>query len=221
VEAERLMRVIPCEQNTPEWHAARCGRVTGSRIADVMIKLASGKPSAMRATYMGELLAERLSGTQTMDSYQSPAMRWGHENEAKACDAYAFLFNVEPVAVGFVLHPTLDMAGASPDRLVGDKGLIQIKCPNSSTHAETLLGAPIDKKYLQQMQWEMCCAEREFCDFVSFDPRFPLGMQLVRKRIMRDDATIKEMEREVTLFLGELSDKDGQLRKLYLKQEAA
>lgn len=215
------MRVIDCEQNSIQWHAARCGKVTGSRIADIMIKLASGKPSAMRATYMGELIAEQLSGAQPMDGYKSPAMKWGHENEDEADDRYAFLFNAETKKVGFVLHPTYDMAGASPDRLVGDKGLLQIKCPNSSTHADTLLGGPIDKKYLHQVQWEMCCAEREWCDFVSFDPRFPWGMQLHRTRITRDDILIKDMEREVTVFLSELADKKEKLEKLYLKREAA
>lgn len=215
------MRIIECLQGTPEWHQARAGRCTGSRIADVMAKGKNGAPSAMRATYMGELVAERLSGFQTMDGYKSPAMKWGSDNEDAACSNYAIMYDAEPVKVGFVLHPTLDMAGASPDRLVGDKGLAQIKCPNSSTHADTLLGGSIDGRYLKQIQWELCCSEREWCDFVSFDPRFPAEMQLYRRRIHRDDVLIKEMEREVISFLSELDDKVAQLRKLYMAKEAA
>lgn len=209
------MRVVNVLQNSPEWHAARAGRCTGSRIADVMAKGKGGAPSAMRATYLGELVAERLSGFQSMDTYKSPAMKWGTDNEGNACAMYAFMYDVEPSTVGFVLHPTIDMAGASPDRLVGDRGLLQIKCPNSSTHAETLLGAPIDGRYLKQIQWELCCTEREFCEFVSFDPRYPAEMQLFVKRVPRDDAMIKEMEAEVKRFLLEVDERVGQLRKLY------
>jgi len=222
------MRVIECEQNTESWHKARCGRCTGSRIADVMAKSKSKDkngnllPSAMRATYMGELIAERLSGFQPMDGYKSPAMKWGSDNEDAACSLYAFMYDAEPIKVGFVLHPELDWAGASPDRLVGDKGCLQVKCPNSSTHADSLLGAPVDSKYMKQMQFEMLCAEREFCDFVSYDPRYPAEMQLWVKRVMRDEAMIKEIEREVRLFLEELDERLASLRKLYPGvQEAA
>lgn len=214
------MRIIVCEQNTPEWHAARSGKCTGSRIADVTAKGKGGAPSAMRATYLGELVAERLSGFQTMDGYKSPAMKWGTDNEPKACSMYAFMFDAEPTPVGFVLHPTFDMAGASPDRLVGDKGLIQIKCPNSSTHADTLLGASIDGKYLKQMMWEMLCAEREWCDYISFDPRFPPEMQIHRQRVPRDDLMIKELEREVQQFLIDVDRKVDELRKRYQSEEA-
>lgn len=215
------MRVIECLQNTPEWHAARAGRCTGSRIADVTAKGKAGAPSAMRATYLGELVAERLSGFQSMDGYKSPAMKWGTDNEPTACAMYAFMYDAEPTPVGFVLHPTLDMAGASPDRLVGDKGLIQIKCPNSSNHADTLLGSSIDGKYVKQIQWEMLCAEREWCDYVSFDPRFPAEMQLFVKRIHRDDAQIKELETEVHQFLVDVDRKVDQLRKMYLSEAKA
>ena len=133
------MRVIDCEQGSPEWHTARAGRVTASRIADIMRKTKSGV-SAMRATYMGELVAERLSGTVNVQSFKSAAMEWGTETEDQARAHYGFIHDVEPVKVGLVLHPTIDMAAASPDRLVGDDGLIEIKCPNSSGHIATLLG---------------------------------------------------------------------------------
>lgn len=210
------MRVVECEQGSTLWHATRAGRATGSRMADVMAKGKGGAPSAMRATYMGELVAERLSGFQSADGFKSAAMKWGTDNEPLACAMYAFMHDVEPVTVGFVLHPTMDMAGASPDRLLGDKGCMQVKCPNTATHIEWLLGASVDGRYVKQMMWEMACTEREFCEFLSYDPRLPPEMQMFIKRFPRDDAVIRELEKEVRLFLSEVDEKVEKLRKLYL-----
>ncbi len=215
------MKVIDCQQNSPEWHAARCGRCTGSRIADVTARTKTGV-SAMRANYAAELVAERLSGTQSVDGFMSAPMKWGRDNEALACATYAFLHDVEPVPVGFVLHPSIEMAGASPDRLIGDKGLMQVKAPNTSTHIETLLGASIDGKYIKQMQWELACTEREWSDFCSFDPRLPPEMRLHVIRINRDDRMIAELEREVAIFLAEVEETVAKLQARYqIKAEAA
>lgn len=214
------MRIIDCLQNTPEWHAARAGKVTGSRMTSIMAKGKNGAPSAMRATYMGELIAERLSGAQAMDGYKSPAMKWGTDNEEAACAMYAFMYDTEPTKVGFVLHPTLDWAGCSPDRLL-PQGCMQVKCPNSSTHADTLLGAPIDRAYILQMNWELCCTGTESWEFVSYDPRFPPEMQLHRRRGTRDDTLIKDMEREVRSFLSDVDEKLAELRKMYLSEAKA
>jgi putative phage-type endonuclease len=213
------MKVIDCEQNTEQWHAARCGRVTASRVADIVRKTKTGV-SASRATYKGELVAERLSG-QVSSGFKSAAMDWGHEQEDKARDYYAFMRDVEPVKVGFVVHPTIEMAGASPDRLIGEDGQLEIKCPNSSTHIATLLGAPIEPDYLKQIQWQMACTGRKWTDFVSFDPRMPPDMQIDIQRVHRDPIQIAEFEHAVRLFLAEVEADMAALVAKFRKQEAA
>jgi putative phage-type endonuclease len=203
------MKIIDCEQGTPEWHAARCGRLTASRIADIMRKTKTGV-SKMRATYAGQLIAERLSGVQE-ETYTSAAMQHGKDTEDQARAMYAFMHDVQPQTVGLVIHPRLEMAAASCDRLVGDNGLIEIKCPNSATHIETLLGAEIDPDYVKQMQWQMACTERAWCDFVSFDPRMPGDMQIHVQRVPRDNELIAELEREAVSFLAEIDDRIARL----------
>jgi putative phage-type endonuclease len=213
------MRLIDCEQNTPEWHAARCGRVTASRIADIMRKTKTGV-SKMRQTYAGELVAERLSGIQ-QETFVSKPMQWGKDTEDTAREVYGFLHNVVPARIGFVVHPGFEMAGASPDSLVGDDGQIEIKCPNSSTHIETLEGAEIDPDYMKQMQWGMACTGRAWCDFVSFDPRFPPAMQMAVRRVERDRDLILELETEVAKFLAEVDAMVQRLRARFEIAEAA
>lgn len=205
-------------QGSPEWRAIRCGRVTASRVADVVATTKSGY-SASRATYMGELIAERLSG-EPAPSYQNDAMRWGTEKEPEARDAYAFQAAGEVSEVGFVLHPRIDMSGASPDGLVGDVGMLEVKCPNTATHVDTLIGQAVPSKYLTQIQWQMACADRAWCDFVSFDPRLPWSMRLFVRRVHRDSDRIAELEREVCAFLAELDAKVAQLRALYERKAA-
>lgn len=189
------------EQGSPEWFAARLGKATASRIADVVRKTKTG-PSKDRERYLGELVAERLTG-QTAQRYQSADMAWGSATEAEARAAYAFYTGHPVAAVGFVDHPEIAMSGASPDGLVGDDGLLEIKCPATHTHIATLLGAPIDADYLIQMQWQMACADRRWCDWVSYDPRLPEEMRLFVKRVERDNFKIKDLEKQVTDFLTE------------------
>ena len=200
------------EQRTDEWFAARLGKVTGSRVSDVMSKTKSGY-SATRANYMAQLICERLTGVKA-ESFTSAAMEWGVEQEPFAIAAYEALAGVFVEAVGFIEHPTIALAGASPDGFVEPEGLIEIKCPNSATHIDTLLNGDVDSKYIKQMQWQMACTNRQWCDFVSFDPRLPGNLQLFVKRIPRDEAAIKAMEMEVTKFLSELATKVQQLEKL-------
>ena len=213
------MRIIECTQGTPEWHAARCGRVTASKIADLTAKTKTGW-SASRSNYMAQLVAERLTGT-VAESYSNAAMQWGSEHEDEAARVYAFESGVAVSPIAFVLHPTIDMAGASPDRLVGTDGLIEIKCPNTATHIETLLGGSIDGKYVKQMQWQMLCTERAWCDFVSYDPRMPVEMQLHVTRVKRDESMIADLERAVIEFLAELDETVSKLRGLYALGAAA
>lgn len=213
------MRTIDCIQGSPEWHAARCGRITASRIADLMARTKTGW-GAGRANYMADLVAERLSGV-VAEGFTNAAMKHGTETEPQARAAYQFFADVEVTEVGFVLHPTHDFAGCSPDGLVGADGMVEIKCPNTATHIETLLGAAIPDKYMKQMQWQMLCAERDWCDFVSFDPRLPARMQLSVTRVARDRVAITEMETAVLEFMAEVITKQDALVRRYGEAEAA
>ena len=199
-------------QRTEEWYSVRIGRVTASRVADIMAKTKSG-PSASRKNYMAELVCERLTGTKA-DSFTSSAMQWGIDNEAAARQAYEAQMFADVAQIGFVDHPSIKMAGCSPDGLVGDDGLIEIKCPNTATHIETLISGEADKKYFAQMQMQMSCTGRAWCDFVSYDPRLPVDLMLFIKRVPRDDAFIAEMEAEITAFLSELDETVEKLRHL-------
>ena len=144
-------------------------------------------------------------------------MQWGTENEPAARTIYEFMCNATIILVGAVLHPIIEMSLSSPDGLVGDDGLVEIKCPNTATHIETLLGDEIDGKYIKQMQWQMACTGRAWCDFVSFDPRMPGDMQLHIQRVMRDDKMIGELEAATRDFLVEI---DATIAKLVQKFRA-
>lgn len=213
------MKVIDCTQGTPEWHAARAGRVTASRIADMMARTKTGYGTS-RVNYQAELIAERLTGA-VAESYTNAAMKHGTETEPQARDAYQFFTDRTVKEVGFVIHPTLDMAGCSPDGLVAEDGLVEIKCPNTATHLETLLSAAIPDKYIKQMQFQMACTERAWCDFVSFDPRLPTRMQMFVQRVPRDPVFIREIEQEIVVFLLDLDKKLTQLRAKYGEALAA
>ena len=189
-------------QRTDEWYACRLGKVTASRVADIMAKTKSG-PSASRKNYMAELVCERLTGAKA-DSFTSSAMQWGIDHEAEARQAYEAQAFVDVVQVGFVNHPSIEMAGCSPDGLVELDGLVEIKCPNSAKHIETLLSRESDKQYFAQMQMQMACTGRKWCDFVSFDPRLPGDLSIFIHRVERDEAFIAEMEKEIRAFLEEL-----------------
>jgi len=203
------------DQRSTEWFAARAGRVTASRIADVMGKTKSGW-GAGRATYMAQLVVERMTG-MCEPGFSNSAMQWGTDKEPEARECYAFEHNVSVVEEGFVDHPTIAMAGASPDGLVDDDGLVEIKCPNSSTHIDTLLGSPIADKYVKQMQFQLACTGRRWCDFVSYDPRLGVDMQLHVRRVERDDELIAEIEAAVSAFLAEVDAKVEALTSMYRK----
>ena len=199
-------------QGSPEWHQARLGKVTASRISDVAAKIKTGW-GASRAKYMGELIAESLTHEPT-PSYINAAMQHGTDTEPQAAAAYAFYTDAELELVGFVDHPKIDQAGCSPDRLIGKDGLVEIKCPQTSTHIDTLLGSSIPKKYIDQMQWQMACTKRKWCDFVSFDPRMPPETQLFIQRVERDKERIKDLEEIVVDFLAEMNETIDRLTKL-------
>lgn len=206
-------------QRSPEWYAARLGRVTASRVADVLAKTKSGW-GASRANYASQLIVERLTG-QVAESFQNAAMQWGTLTEPEARAAYEWHANAEVKEVGFIPHPSINMAGASPDGLVGNDGMVEIKCPSTATHIETLLEGSVPAKYVMQMQFQMACAGRAYCDFVSFDPRVPEPMRLFVRTIVRDDEAIADIESQVRVFLAELAEKVERLRTKFSIMEAA
>ena len=146
-------------------------------------------------------------------------MQWGVDTEPQARAAYEFITDSTVEEVGFIDHPTIAMTGASPDGLVGTEGMIEIKCPNTATHINTLLTGKVEIKYFTQMQWQMACCDRQWCDFVSFDPRMPLEMQLWVFRVFRDNEFIAELETNISEFLAELDEKITTLRQIYENAE--
>lgn len=206
-------------QGSAEWHAIRVGKVTASRVADVVAKTKSGW-GASRANYMAELIAERLTG-EPGEKYTNAAMAWGTEKEPDARAAYEFFRDAAVTEIGFVDHPSISMTGASPDGLVGDDGLVEIKCPNTATHLDTLLSQTVPAKYVTQMLWQMEVTGRAFCDFVSYDPRLPESMSLFVKRVERDDKRISELRSSVVEFLEEVEQKMIALNRMYGAREAA
>ena len=196
------------EQRTEEWFAARLGKVTASRVADVLAKIKSGE-SASRKNYKMELVVQRLTG-KAGESFTNAAMEWGTEQEPFARMAYEAHTGTFVKEDGFVDHPTIEGFGCSPDGIVGE-GLIEIKCPNTANHIETVLENKAPSKYIPQMQCQMACTGAKWCDFVSFDPRTPDDLQLFVIRVERNDEYIAEMEKEVKLFLQEVDDLHKQL----------
>ena len=191
------------QQRTKEWFEVRLGRVTASRIADLMTQTKTGY-AASRKNYMTELLCERLTGKQEEKPINA-AMRRGTDLEPEARAIYMIATGAMVEETGFIEHPQILMSGASPDGLVNDDGLVEIKCPNTATHITFLLSQEPKQAYLYQMQWQMACTGRQWCDFVSYDDRLPENLSYECIRIQRDDAMIAEIEKEVRLFLDELN----------------
>ena len=197
------------EQRTEEWFSARLGKVTASRVADVLAKIKSGE-SASRKNYKMELVVQRLTG-KAGESFTNAAMEWGTEQEPFARMAYEAHTSTFVKEEGFVDHPTIEGFGCSPDGIVGE-GLIEIKCPNTANHIETVLENKAPSKYIPQMQCQMACTGAKWCDFVSFDPRVPEDLQLLVVRVERDQEYIDSMEVEVKQFLSEVLDLFNQLK---------
>lgn len=204
------------EQGSAEWFEARLGLVTASQLTAVMSKGRGSAPSATRATYMAQLIAERLSGSPT-EGFNSAAMQHGTDTEPQARAAYAMNRGQIVEEVGFVVHPIIKDSGASPDGMVGDNGLVEIKCPLTKTHLETLKTGRAPTTYIKQMQWQMACTGRHWCDFVSFDPRMPSNMRIKIIRVERDNALIAEMEAEVFNFIADMHSEIQALIEMYGK----
>tara|TARA_R110002012_G_scaffold244792_1_gene419755 strand:- start:1674 stop:2294 length:621 start_codon:yes stop_codon:yes gene_type:complete len=196
------------EQRSAEWFQSRLGKVTASKVDDVMVKVKNGE-STYKRKYRMQLVTERLTN-KVVPVFMNAAMAHGVEFEDKARVEYAnkmkLLIGTDVREVGFIDHPTIKMAGASPDGLVSLNGLIEIKCPQPMTHTETLQTGVIAKKYIHQMQWQMACTGKDWCDFVSYHPDFPKEYQLFIKRVERDDDLISRCEGDIQEFLTSVED---------------
>ena len=201
---------LEIKQGTEEWHQIRLGKVTASRVSDVMSKIKSGE-SAGRKNYKMDLVVERLTNTPT-SSFTNAAMAWGTETEPLARMAYEVHSGNFVETVAFIQHPSIEWFGCSPDGLIGSEGNLEIKCPNTSTHIDYLLAGVPPAKYVPQMQTQMACTGRLWTDFVSYDPRLPPELQLFVVRLDRDEAYIQQIEAEVKQFLDEVEQVYLQLK---------
>lgn len=203
------------EQGSQEWLQERLGHVTASRLSDVLATIKTGG-AASRRNYRAELVAQRLTGN-IESSFTNAAMQWGTDNEPIARSEYEVRTGVFVDQVGFIKHPSILWAGASPDGLVGVDGLIEIKCPNTATHIDTLLSRLIPSQYINQMLWQIACTGREWCDFVSYDPRMPPELSYFCQRFNPQLEQIKEAEQAVITFLSEVEETLSKL--IYLSKE--
>lgn len=211
-------RMVFCEQGSKEWFDCRLGSMTSSRVADGTAKRKRVKAGevaeemACRRDMRFELVLERLTGKAT-EHYVSRWMKEGKEKEPLARTEYEIATDCTTEQVGYIYHPTLKWAGASPDGLVGDDGLVEIKCPSVYTHLEYLLSGEIPEDYQKQMLWQMACSERQWCDFVSYSPDVPQEYQLFIVRLERDDKSISGMTLEVEQFLADVDKTLAELKE--------
>ena len=199
------------EQGSPEWHQMRCGKLTASRVADMLASIKSGE-SASRKNLRTNLVIERLTKSKS-ESFTNSAMQWGTETEPQARAAYEIQTGNFVDQIAFVDHLTIANFGCSPDGLVVLDGLIEIKCPNTATHIEYIESGKPPRKYVIQMMSQMSCTGRDWCDFVSFDPRLPDGLNMLVVRVMRDAEMIEQIESEAIKFLAEVEEKYQELFK--------
>jgi putative phage-type endonuclease len=208
------VKVIDCKQGTPEWKAARCGRVTASRIAEMMATLKSGAESAGRRNYRAQLVAEILSGEPQDDGYINAEMQWGIDHEEEARSAYEAEMSIFVERVGIVVHPDLDWSSCSPDGLIGENGMCQIKCPKTAAHLKWIIDDKVPQEHVLQMQWEMACTGRQWSDFVSFDPRLEPKYRLFVKRLPVSSITALQIQAEAATFWAEVQAMVKKLREL-------
>jgi len=199
------------EQRTDAWFKYRAGKVTASRVKDVRATIKTGE-AADRKNYRAQLVVERLTGT-VAESFSNAAMQWGTDQEPNARQAYEFITGNVVEEIGFIDHPTIKMAGMSPDGLIGDDGLVEIKCPNTATHIDWLLAGVVPKQHVDQIMWQMICSGRKWCDFVSYDPRLPLELQLFIKRLEFNQDLADQICVDVIKFIQEVDATVGQLKE--------
>jgi putative phage-type endonuclease len=202
------------EQRSEEWFAARRGKVTASKIGDILATIRNGNWAASRKNYAAQLVTERLTGRDP-EPFVNEVIQWGIDQEPFALEAYIMATGHKVKEVGFIDHPTIPMFGASPDGLVGEEGCLEIKCPTTATHIETLLSGEIPEKHHLQMMGQIICSGRKWCDFMSFDPRLPDDMQRFIQRYTPDEQEIRHVENEVEIFLNEVAATVEQLQNKF------
>jgi putative phage-type endonuclease len=209
------MKIIDCVQGSPEWFAARAGKVTASNIAKVMSQGRSkNSESVTRTNYLWQIVAERMTGKPQESRFETEEMKWGKEQELFARAAYEMANDVLVRSVGLVIHPRFENGAASPDGLIGDLGCQEIKCPNSDTHLGWIYDGIVPEKHKYQMDWQMACTEKDFCEFISFDPRVPEEVRLFQITYPRDQQRIDAIEAEVERFLSEVYERIEKLRRV-------
>jgi putative phage-type endonuclease len=205
------------DQRTQEWFAARCGKLTASRFAAVMNVLKDGSPGAARKELVTCLAIERLTGSM-VEGFQNDAMRRGIELEPEARAAYEAHTGELVEVVGFVPHPELPFVGVSPDGLLGNDGLVELKCPASQhKHMAALLNGEHATEYRWQLQGQLWVTERAWVDAVSYDPRFPEDLRLAVLTVRRDDQAITQLARECARVNDEIERALAQLSQLQQK----
>lgn len=210
--------MLDAPQRSEAWISARLGKLTASLIHGVLPG-SRGAYLASRRNTMSALLCERLTEQPQQNFPITGPMMWGIEQEPSARAAYEFETGYTVDEVGFIPHPEIDMSGASPDGLVGAEGLVEIKCPNTANHLDRMAGVGIEPRYLSQMQWQMACTGRQWCDFVSYDPRLGRPALILHiERVARDPDMIALMENEARKFLSEL---DAKIAEIVAREEAA
>ena len=193
-----------CEQGSDAWHKIRLGKITASRVKDVLTKGRGTSPSKTAESYMMELIAEILTGN-SKPFFENDEMRWGTETEPQARAMYAVNNDfVDVKEVAFVEHN--EQVGISPDGLIGDDGLLEIKCPNTTTQLKRALSDDYSADYKAQIQMQLWVTEREWCDFLSFDPRLECGAGYLQQRVFRDEEYIEEMKVKVYAFVEKMNE---------------
>lgn len=210
---------MTASQRSPEWFQARCGSLGASSVHEAIAKTKTGWSSS-RANCEARLIVERITGIP-QETYVNAAMQHGIDTEEQARAYYSFMTDNEVDEVGLIKHPRIAWTHASPDGLIGDEGLLELKCPQPAAHLAVLTGEPIPSKYLTQINWQMACTGRQWADFVSYSPAFPENMRMFSKRIARDDKAIGSLERQVEEFLAELDAKIEALIHRFGMQEPA
>lgn len=222
--SETIQPIDMVAQRSPDWFKARLGKVTASKVGDILATIRNGSYAASRKNYAAQLITERLSPETLPEPYTNEAMLWGIEQEPAAVAAYEAHTGTKVTETGFVDHPTIPMAGASPDGLIEEisfstngpiYGCLEIKCPTTATHIETILSGEIPEKHKYQMIWQLACTGREYCDFVSYDSRLPDNMALFVRRFTVDRDEITRVEQEVSVFLQEVEETINALKEKF------
>lgn len=219
------MNIVECSQGDMDWFLARTGRVTASDVAKTMAFRMKGEkkgePLESRNGYMASIIGEILTGEPDMDigGYLTDYMRRGIDEEDRAREVYAVVSDVEVQRVGFVIHPTIERAGASPDGIVSGDGMVEIKCPKSKTHIAYMLTGVLPEEYEPQVMFELACTGLEWCDFVSYDSRMPRRHRMFIKRVYRDEERIAEINAAVLQFLAEADSTIERLNRLNPESE--